>query len=206
MTILVIAVAAFAAVRFLMSPAPLPSGGVELVTRFTKPHFVKYRPGGEREWSLRADVVEEASDGSGTVAFQNISEGILFRDGEPHFRFVADQGSLTSERDLRLVGNVVFYEGDEPVFASQEVIWRSSEEIVLAPGTVTAHYDGHTLLAGRLEARLKEDTVELSGNVMWTTGDGIEVTADRAVYADERLEFSGLTGPVRVRLERESST
>lgn len=177
-----------------------------IATRFSQPHFVKYRKGGEREWSLKAEVVEEATDGSGTVNFEAITEGVLFQENKPRFSFVADRGTLTEERDLHLMGHVIFYEDGEAVFESDEVIWQAERETVLAPTLVTANYDGQRLTADRLEARLREDTVTLSGNVLWTTEEGIQVRAGSAVYADDRLEFTGSDGPVKVRLERESSS
>jgi len=205
-TLIIIAALGYWLFDFVTRPPESPASEGPLVTRFSEPHFVKYRRGGEREWSLKAEVVEEATDGSGTVHFEKITEGVLFKENEPRFSFVADRGVLTAERDLRLIGNVTFFEDGESVFESNEVIWQAATETVLAPTAVSANYDGQRLRADRLEAKLREDTVTLSGNVVWTTQEGIEVWAGMAVYADERLQFTGGDEPVRMRLERESSS
>ena len=191
---------------FVSRPAVDPADSGPILTRFSQPYFVKYRRGGDREWSLRAEAVEEAGDGSGAVVFEKVTEGVLYEENRPRFSFVADRGILTEQRDLRLIGNVVFFEDGVAVFESDEVIWESAHERVLSPGRVAANYDGKRVYADRLEADLKSDTVVLTGNVHWTDDDGIQVTADRAVYANEQLEFTGGGRPVRLRLERGSST
>jgi len=190
---------------FRPAESPVDIGG-PLLTRFSDPYFVKYKRGGEREWSLRAEAVEEAADGSGAVNFEKITEGVLYQDNAPRFSFVADRGVLTPERDLRLIGNVIFYEQGEPVFETDEVIWQAATETVLAPGPVRANYADQRLTAGRLEADLREDRVTLSGNVVWITEEGVEVRAETAVFAEERLQFTGGDGPVRVRIGRESAS
>lgn len=204
--LIVVAGVTYGLYQVASGPARHPAGDGPLLTRFSEPHFVKYKRGGEREWSLKAEVVEEAADGSGAVNFERITEGVLFDENEPRYRFVADRGVLTPERNLRLIGNVIFFEGNEVVFETEEVIWQADSETVLAPGAVRANYDGQSLTADRLEARLREDTVTLSGNVVWVAPEGIEVRADAAVYVNERLQFTGGDTPVRVRLERESSS
>lgn len=179
---------------------PSGTGAGELRTRFTSPHFIGYHEG-VRQWSLRAAVVEEA-DGAEEGAFilYDISEGILFRKDRPDLRFRADRGVWRrADGDLELEGNVRFFEGDTEVLAAPRVLWRASEERLIASGRIRANYDGQIVEADFLDARIAEDTATLSGNVVWITPEGLEVRAERAEYAEDRLVFSGLLQPVRLR-------
>ena len=184
---------------FFAEPPGAPGGGGGIRTRFTSPHFVGYHEG-VRQWSLRAETIEEGDGADGTFVLHGISEGVLYRDGSPHLRFRADRGTWRREGgDLRLEGNVRFYEGETEVLSSEVIEWYADEERLVSPVRVRALYDGQRVEADALDARIKDETALLTGNVVWVTPEGIEVRAERAEYAQDRLVFSGLLAPVRFR-------
>ena len=55
-------------------------------------------------------------------------------------------------------------------------------------------------MADRLEADVKEDRYEFTGNVVWRSETGALVRARTAVYSDEKgtLEFIDLDGPAQL--------
>lgn len=199
-------VAGILVARFLQTPSPLTSeSGQPLVTRFSSPHFVGYRKG-ERQWSLKAAAVEEGDENeSGIVHLIDISEGILYREGKPDLHFTADRGEWNQERgSLALNGAVRFSSGGETVFEAERVVWDGDAQELTAPVRVHLNYKGQDIAADRLVAKGQEDTVTLSGNVVWATESGLEVRAQKAVYTKGDIHFSGLEGPVRLTLEGES--
>ncbi len=167
-------------------------------TRFTSPHFVGYHEG-ERQWSLEAALIEEAgADRPGILLLEEITRGVLYRDGEEYLTFRGDRGEWKPEgSELTLEGNVQFYEKGELLLTSEKVIWHGSEELLVSPVRVLAYYDKQTVEADHLEVESAEERVHMSGNVIWTNDDGVRVRATSAVYTKDQLSFSGLLEPVR---------
>lgn len=184
----------------LMNDAPTPAGTQEEAarTRFTSPHFVGYHRG-VRQWSLRAEVIEEdALRAPGVLHLTGITEGVLYKDGSAHLRFHAERGVWRQERgDLELEGDVRFYELEKELLSAERVFWYGADERLVAPERVTLYHSDQRVEADSLEALLAEDTVRLSGNVEWTTDSGVRVRASHAVYSGNELQFSELLEPIR---------
>lgn len=176
-------------------------------TRFTNPHFVGYHEG-VRQWSLEANLIEEdGPDNPGVLLLREITQGVLYREGEEYLTFHADRGVWRPERSqLELEGDVRFHEDGELLLSSEKVMWYGSDERLVSPVRVLAYYDGQRVEADRLEVESVEDTVKLSGNVLWTNPDGIQVRAESALYTGDELVFEGLLEPVRFELDQGGDT
>lgn len=134
-----------------------------------RPNLVGYQQG-VRQWSLKADLIEELPQTTDTqIKLVEITEGLLYRDGEPHLRFTADGGT-----------------------------WRPSTEVLHLDGNVRFEQDDQQFVSDWLSADMKVEQMRFVGNVVWRSQDGSEIRADEAIYnsKEDVVEFHGTHGPV----------
>lgn len=180
------------------SPNPTEQG-----TEFAKPKLVGWSKG-KRQWMVEAARMNDAGD---TVTLEEISHGVLYKDGKEYLNFKAGRGvwQKAGENqgggDLTLTGNVTVFRGKEQVFSTEQLIWQGARQMLVAPQSVSFAYEGSTATASGLKFNAVTEDVSLTGEVRVAMNDGTRATVHGEliynlktgsfqVKGDQEFEFS----------------
>ncbi|MGJ3245478.1 MAG: LPS export ABC transporter periplasmic protein LptC [Elainellaceae cyanobacterium] len=100
-------------------------------------------------------------------------KGDFFRDGEPAISFEAERGEVREGGEqLFLRGSVVATDLDSgAVLKGDEVEWLPAENVVVVRNNVTGTHPEFNLSADEAKAFIDEQRIELTGNIVATTGN-----------------------------------
>ncbi len=160
------------------------SGSRDLVFDGVK---VEGRERGERAWLLSAARVE-AGAGDGGAEMYQITDGEIYRDGQPHLTFSAGRGVYDGKTGrLRLDGGVrVLLEGKD-FLATDEVVWDPKLSRVLIPGTAEIATSRGTVTVEQLEMDVVADQIHTAGDVLVREAGGKPSFSVKS----EDIRFSG---------------
>lgn len=133
---------------------------------------VEGREGGERAWMLRAARVETGA-GDGRAEMYQITEGEIYRGGEPHLTFSAGRGVYDSKTgQLRLDGGVKVASGGKDLLATDGVVWDPKQARVLIPGKTEIETSAGMVTVGQLEVDIEADKMFTAGDVLVREAEG----------------------------------
>lgn len=140
-----------------------------VAARFTRPNLVSYKQG-SRSWSLKAQSIEEMPDRRDQIVrLIDITDGIVFKEGQPNLYFSADEGT-----------------------------WRKDSDQLLFSGNVLVIQENQRFTADTLTADMSKEEMHFVGNVRWESDTRTQIVAHEAVYRSENdtVEFRGAEDPV----------
>jgi len=133
---------------------------------------VEGREGGERAWMLRAVRVETGAD-DGRAEMYQITEGEIYRGGEPYLTFSAGRGVYDSKTgQLRLDGGVKVASGGKDLLATEGVVWDPKQSKVLIPGKTEIATSAGVVTVGQLEVDIEADRMHTAGDVIVREAEG----------------------------------
>lgn len=133
---------------------------------------VEGREGGERVWLLSALRVEAGAGDSRAEMYQ-ITEGQIYRGGEPYLTFSAGRGVYDKKTgQLRLDGGVKVASGGRDLLATDEVVWDPKQSRVLIPGKTEITTSAGVVTVGHLEVDIEADKLYTAGDVLVREAEG----------------------------------
>lgn len=133
---------------------------------------VEGREGGERAWMLRAAQVETGA-GDGRAEMHQITEGQIYRGGEPYLTFSAGRGVYDRKTgQLRLDGGVKVASGGKDLLATDGVVWDPKQSKVLIPGKTEIATSAGVVTVGQLEVDIQADRMHTAGDVTVREAEG----------------------------------
>jgi len=133
---------------------------------------VEGREGGERVWMLSAARVETGA-GDGRAEMYKITEGAIYRSGEPYLTFSAGRGLYDSKTgQLRLDGGVKVTSGGKDLLATDEVVWDPKQSKVLIPGKTEISTSAGVVTVSQLEVDIEADKMYTAGDVLVSEAEG----------------------------------
>lgn len=143
---------------------------------------------GKRQWEIASARVFDDGD---YVDMDEISEVIIFHDGEPYFYVNADEGRWhRPSNDLELRGDLTATGPDDFYLETSILIWKASEELLWAPEPLVLHYQGAVVHADTMHAYPNEERVTLTGSV--------QIVEDGMVWQMQELLYELDTGIMHV--------
>ncbi len=133
---------------------------------------VEGREGGERVWLLSAARVE-AGAGDGRAEMYQITEGEIYKDGQPHLTFSAGRGVYDSRTgQLRLDKGVQVLSDGKDFLATDEVVWDPKQSRVVIPGKTEIVTSRGAMTVGQLEMDIAADQIHTAGDVLVREAEG----------------------------------
>lgn len=168
---------------------------------------VEGRQGGERAWMLSA-VRVEAGAGDGRAEMYQITEGEIYRNGQPYLTFSAGRGVYDSRTgQLRLDGGVKVASDGKDLLATDEVVWDPKQSRVLIPGRTDIATSAGTVTVGQLEVDIEADKMHTAGDVLVKEAEGqrsFRVEGDEICFSSDGESFEA-RGKTTVQFELDDS-
>ena len=121
---------------------------------------------------LRAARVETGA-GGGRAEMYQITEGEIYRGGEPYLTFSAGRGVYDSKTgQLRLDGGVKVASGGKDLLATDGVVWDPKQSRVLIPGKTDIATSTGVVTVGQLEVDIEADKMLTAGDVLVREAEG----------------------------------
>ena len=102
-----------------------------------------------------------------------------------------------TESIIYLEGDVVITNTDGSELHSEELIWLTEKETLIAEGKISVTDEGSELLAEKLEWFMPEDKIVASGSVSVTKDDGAKLLADKLEWLNAEGKLIA-TGNVKI--------
>jgi hypothetical protein len=168
---------------------------------------VEGREGGERAWMLWAARVE-AGAGDGRAEMYQITEGEIYRGGEPYLTFSAGRGVYDSKTgQLRLDGGVKVASGGKDLLATEGVVWDPKQSKVLIPGKTEIATSAGVVTVGQLEVDIEADRMHTAGDVIVREAEGKQsyrVDGDDISFSSDGESFEA-RGETTIQFELDDS-
>lgn len=168
---------------------------------------VEGREGGERAWMLSA-VRVDAGAGDGRAEMYQITEGEIYRNGQPYLTFSAGRGVYDSRTgQLRLDGGVRVLSDGKDLLATDEVVWDPKQSKVLIPGKTEIATSAGAVTVGQLEVDVEADKMHTAGDVLMREAEGkscIRVEGGDIRFSSDGESFEA-RGETTVRFELDDS-
>ena len=168
---------------------------------------VEGREGGERAWMLRAARVETGAGDSRAEMYQ-ITEGEIYRGGEPYLTFSAGRGVYDSKTgQLRLDGGVKVALGGKDLLATDGVVWDPRQSKVLIPGKTEIATSAGVVTVDRLEVDIESDKMLTAGDVLVSEAEGknsFRIEGDDICFSSDGESFEA-RGETTIHFELDDS-
>lgn len=114
------------------------------------------RSGGKRIWALEARTIDISTDRR-RATFQDVTRGVLLRDGAPIASLAADNAIYNIfTRDVATPGDAELTLEDGPSFKVRKVFWNARKSKLFCEEGVDAVLDGSTMHGERMTADLQK--------------------------------------------------
>ena len=168
---------------------------------------VEGREGGERAWMLRAARVETGAGDSRAEMYQ-ITEGEIYRGGEPYLTFSAGRGVYDRKTgQLRLDGGVKVALGGKDLLATDGVVWDPKQSRVFIPGKTEIATSAGVVTVGQLEVDIEADRMLTGGDVLVKEAEGkhsFRVEGDNICFSSDGESFEA-RGETTIQFELDDS-
>ncbi|MCR4424735.1 MAG: LPS export ABC transporter periplasmic protein LptC [Firmicutes bacterium] len=143
---------------------------------------------GQKRWHLKARRVESGQQAR-SVRLVDITDGAIYRGGEPYFTFTAGDGVLQNDTgDLMLTGGVTVWSNGETLLTTDKVVWKAADGRILVPGPAEVMIEGSRISAQRFEADVDAEKITGHGEVVLQTEGQMKITAGTLVYRLDEKE------------------
>ena len=168
---------------------------------------VEGREGGERAWMLWASRVETGTGDSRAEMYQ-ITEGEIYRGGEPYLTFSAGRGVYDSKTgQLRLDGGVKVALGGKDLLATDGVVWDPKQSRVFIPGKTEIATSAGVVTVDKLEVDIEADRMLTGGDVLVKEAEGkhsFRVEGDNICFSSDGESFEA-RGETTIQFELDDS-
>ena len=168
---------------------------------------VEGREDGERAWMLRAARVETGA-GVDRAEMYQITEGEIYRGGEPYLTFSAGQGIYDRKTgQLRLDGGVKVASGGKDLLATDGVVWDPRQSKVLIPGKTEIATSAGVVTVDRLEVDIESDKMLTAGDVLVSEAEGknsFRIEGDNICFSSDGESFEA-RGETTIHFELDDS-
>lgn len=158
---------------------------------YTSDVHLSGRRRGIAQWELRArrlDVPEPRRE----VEFEDVTDGVFYRDGAPWLRFEGDGGRFDEASGRLILDGAFVLSHEDAEFKGRDLVWDATEEVLSTNRPVVVRREATALRAGAMALHVKTGVVEFSGGVD-VDGPNFSVTVPAVDYYPDTgaVEFAG---------------
>lgn len=180
--------------------APQQAARDELVMNGVR---IQGRSRGQEAWRIVADSVS-ADSRNAWARVMGVTDGEIFREGQPYLTFTADTGTYNSKTgELRLDGDIVVYSNGKQLLSTSQVVWKPGESKVLIPVPATVTSSTGQMDVESLEVDVETDRISSAGELVirqMENGGTFSVRSDNIVFSPEDESFEAI-GRTEIRFQ-----